>query len=387
MLSGHPWIYRDAIDPLPPAGTAVAIFGRDGKRYLGRGMTDEGPIGVRMWTTRDEAIDGALIRARVAAATELRRGLLPADTNAYRLIHGEGDRMPGVVCDVYGSHAVVVFDGHGGAALAELVFEALGEVLADLGVTTLLRRSRADGGAAGPAVDLVFGESPAEPVVVREHGMVLPIDLGQGQKTGFFVDHRESRYRLRSLSHGRTVLNLYGYTGAFSIAAGLGGADEVLTVDLAAGALELAARGWTLNGLDENRHRTLRADVTAVLNDPKLLEQTNEGGTIPARFDIVIADPPNFAPRSSAVESAERGYRTLHASALSRVRDGGFYLAASCSTHVDRARFEATLRDGAQMARRSVQVLEQWGAPFDHPRLVAFPEGDYLKVFLCRVLT
>jgi 23S rRNA (cytosine1962-C5)-methyltransferase len=212
-------------------------------------------------------------------------------------------------------------------------------------------------------------------VTVLERGMKLVVSLWRGQKTGLFLDHRESRWRIRQLSDGCRVLNLYGYTGGFSVAAGLGGANEVVTVDSARPALELAAKSWDANALEGRRHRAVASDVARFMSALRDDE----------RYDIVIADPPSFAPRQRDVPGAIRAYRKLHQSCLEHVRHGGLYLAASCSSHITSDVFRASLHDAARAAHRSAQIVESWGAPPDHPTLRAFPEGNYLKVCLLRV--
>jgi len=373
ISEGHPWIWRDALRDLDAApGDVVTVRDRKG-RFLCRGLADGGPIGVRVWTTRDEPLDDALLRRRVEAAAALRSRARPDETDCYRLVHGEGDRMPGMVCDVYGAHAVLRLDGAGIARWRDSLVRALIPVLESLGGRSLLlrgaRRERAHR-------ETLWGDAPEMPIEVREHGMRLLADLWQGQKTGLFLDHRESRRRVRGLCGGLRVLNLYGYTGGFSIAAGLGGAHAVETVDVAEPALDLARRGWTLNGLPEEGHRTHEEDV------PEFLEATRRRGV---RFDLIVSDPPSFAPRESALKSALASYRKLHAACLALLEPGGVYLAASCSSHVRREAFERTVLEGARAGDRVLQVLSRWGAPPDHPRLLAFPEGDYLKVLLARV--
>jgi 23S rRNA (cytosine1962-C5)-methyltransferase len=212
--------------------------------------------------------------------------------------------------------------------------------------------------------------------VVVERGTKLVADLQRGQKTGLFLDLRESRYRVRQLSEGARVLNLYGYTGGFSVAASLGGAAQVTTVDIAPEAVKLTADTYAANQLSQAQHVPVTSDV------PTYLDQLSPD----TDFDIVICDPPSFAPSERALPAALDSYRALHERCMRRVVRGGLYLAASCSSHVNREAFEETLREGARRARRVVQVLERSGAPADHPRMLAFPEFDYLKVTLCRVL-
>jgi len=374
LYAGHPWIYRDALSPHDvPAGEIIDVADKKG-RVIARGLAEVGPIAVRVFTTRPkERIDGVMFRARAEAALALRAALGPPDTTAYRLLHGEGDRLPGVVCDRYGDFAVIKLDGEAILKHREVLIAALREPLQQAGIRgALLRTSRKQ----GALVEHAFGdEAPAE-VHVRERGMTLIANLREGQKTGLFLDHRESRARVRALSRGMRVLNLYGYTGGFSIAAGLGGAVAVTTVDVARPAIELAQRTWLENALPAAMHTGVAEDVPAFL--------ASRASSEPA-FDLVIADPPNFAPGQAKLDAALASYEALHAACLGLLAPGGLYLAASCSSHVRQSAFLDTLREGARRSRRVLQILEQTSAPFDHPRLLAFPEGDYLKVVLARV--
>ena len=372
LRSGHPWLFRDALEAFEvPAGTPVRVTDRNG-RFLAVGLAEAGPIGVRVFSLRDEPVDAALFRARLARAFALRARCIPEHTDAYRLLHGEGDALPGFVCDRYGSAAVLKLDGEAAPAVSQTFLSALTPLLEQHGVSSLiLRTSRKQ----ADACEVVWGPAPPRELLVSEHGMRLWTNLYEGQKTGLFLDHRETRYRVRQLARGLTVLNLYGYTGGFSIAAGLGGAEHVTTVDQAKPALALAERSYRDNGLSEASHTCQAADAL------KFLETAAKSGK---RYQLVIADPPNFAPRKSAVENAQKAYEALHAAALGVLEPDGLYLAASCSSHIGRAAFEESVRRGAAHAKRVVQVLEQSGAPADHPRLLAFPEGDYLKVLLAR---
>lgn len=372
IRSGHPWLYRDALEPfsLEP-GTVVRVLGKS-QRFLARGLVDAGPIGVRVFTSKDEPIDGALFARRLDAALELRTRTLSGTTNAYRLLHGEGDRLPGVVCDVYATFAVLRLDGEAAGAWQARFIEWLREPLAGLGVTSLLLRA---GRKQQQAAQLAYGAPPPDELVIEEHGMRMALSLMHGQKTGLFLDHRESRRRVREIARGLDVLNLYGYTGGFSVAAGLGGAARVTTVDSAPAALRHAESSWSHNGLEAERHQLRAQDVSVCLEE---LTRAR------ARFTLIVADPPNFAPSDAARPRALESYAALHAAALGLLSAHGYYLAASCSSHVTWEDFAATLREGARRARCGLQWLERWGAPADHPRLLGFPEGEYLKVGLLR---
>jgi 23S rRNA (cytosine1962-C5)-methyltransferase len=372
IAHGHPWVYRDALERHRAApGRVLTLLDRRG-RFLARGLAETGPIGLRVLTLRDEPVDADLIVGRLRSAAALRARTLPAQTDAYRLVHGEGDRLPGLVCDRYAEFAVVRFDGDAMPAWRAPLLEALGGPLRALGVENLLIRH---GRGESKRLELVHGREPYASLEVRERGMRMLADLRTGQKTGLFLDHRDSRLRVRELAAHQHVLNLYGYTGGFSIAAGLGGASEVTTVDVAGGAIELAERGWSANGLDVGRHRAHAVDAR------DFLDRAAKDGR---RWSLVVADPPSFAPNEASRTKALRAYRALHAGVLAVLEPAGLYLAASCSSHVDRASFEATLREAAHAARRPLQILGRWGAGPDHPVLPGFPEGDYLKVTLLR---
>ena len=369
---GHPWIYRDALEPHDAQpGDTITVHDKRG-RFVCRGHADSGPIALRVWTTEDESL-ARLYSARFAEALALRAWIRPPDSTAYRLVHGEADRMPGCVVDRYDSVAVMRLDGEGATALREPLILAAEPHLRALGIETLLWRV---GRKQQTEVHAAFGSLPDKPVVVTERGTKLVADLLHGQKTGLFLDLRESRFRIRQLSQGARVLNLYGYTGGFSVSAALGGAVHVTTVDIAPEAVKLTADTFAANGLDTQQHTAITSDVPDYL----------DGLPASADYDIIICDPPSFAPSERALPAALESYRGPHERCMRRVVRGGLYLAASCSSHVDREAFEETLREAARKTRRVVQVLERSGAPADHPRLLAFPEFDYLKVVLCRIL-
>lgn len=370
LRAGHPWVYRDALERFEAApGTVVTV--RDPRRKLvGRGVAERGPIAVRLWTTNDEPIDAGFIRRRIRDAIALRRRLAPPATTALRLLHGEGDRLGGAVCDAYESVGVLRLDG----AASERWLDPIAEALVEEGRLEALLVKR--GRRGDTSVEVLRGEVPDAPIEVEEHGMRLLVDVHRGQKTGLFLDHRESRRWVRQAAEGMRVLNLYGYTGGFSIAAGLGGARAVQTVDVADAALDFARRSWTQNGLPPNQHETFTEDVPKFLEKARAKKET---------WDLIVSDPPSFAPKKEARSSALRAYRALHRSCLRMISDGGLYLAASCSSQIDREAFERTIGDAAEKANVVLQVIGRWGAAPDHPRLLAFPEGDYLKVVACRV--
>ncbi|MFO0574463.1 MAG: class I SAM-dependent rRNA methyltransferase [Polyangia bacterium] len=395
IQSGHPWLYREALQAPPglQAGTVVDLVDRAG-RFLGRGLYDaESPIALRLFTLdRGEAVDAALVHRRLAEALALRRRTvegLGEQTNAFRLCHGEGDRLPGLVIDVYDHIAVLICDGAAAQSLVPAATAAVLELLADLGVRAVYERQqrRSGGGGrllhgelaprqAGSTDDSLRPGDPLRPgeVLVREHGMRLLVDVVSGQKTGLFIDQRENRRRIRGCAAGLTVWNGFSYTGGFSVAAALGGARRVVTVDRAAPAVETARRSFGHNQLDPAAHGFVVADVFEELS---AMHRRGE------RFDLVIVDPPSFAKAEKDVPAALSAYRELHRLALDAVQPGGLLAAASCSSHVDENAFLGTLTEAATAAGRPLRFLEIHGQPADHPTLPAFPEGRYLKFVLC----
>jgi 23S rRNA (cytosine1962-C5)-methyltransferase len=393
IRAGHPWIYRDALAPkplreeprglkspgiggssgrAPGTGCAVDVIGADGK-FVARGLYDaQSPIAVRIATLDSkQPLDAAFIHARALSALRARRGAIDAHTTTtFRWLNGEGDFLPGVVVDVYGPVAVLRLDGEAVRAWRDLVTAAVVDLGRGLGITHVYERSRGGRGEA------LHGGVPPSPVEIREHDVRFAVDIVHGQKTGFFLDQRENRRALRPFAADAEVVNLFGYTGGFSVHAALAGARRVTTVDVAAPALADARANFALNGLDPARHGFDAADAF------DWLERAHGEGR---RFGLVICDPPSFAPSEKALQKALTAYRDLHARAIAVVDEGGVLAAASCSSHVTMDAFVGTLRDAADKARRPLRLLELRGQPADHPTPPAFPEGRYLKMVVARL--
>jgi 23S rRNA (cytosine1962-C5)-methyltransferase len=372
LAHGHPWVWRETIarglEKAAP-GEEVQVVGADGAP-IGRGLADPAsPIAVRLWTRGHAPIDQAVWRGRVGQALALRKALVAgADTTAYRVLHGEGDRMPGFVVDRYGPVAVLRTDGEGARARLGDLVDVLGPALETWGVSTLVYRVGARG--EKPRLDVLRGEPPPETVTVREHGLAFVVDLKHGQKTGAFLDQRDNRRRVGELASGRRVLNLFSYAGGFSIFAAAGGATQVTSVDMAAAAHATAQASFRASRLDPASHAFVTADVMAFLEQARKRRET---------WDLVVSDPPSFAPSEKAVPRALGAYRALHHACAEVLARRGILCAASCSSHVDMAAFLTTLDDAA-LGRDDLRVLELRGAGADHPTLAAFPEGRYLKL-------
>jgi 23S rRNA (cytosine1962-C5)-methyltransferase len=378
LHAGAPWIFRDALADSPDIvdGALVIVLGKD-SRPVGRGFFDKkGAIAVRMLTT-DRAHDiPTLVRDRLKQALEARRGLFESgETTAFRWVHGEADRLPGLHVDVYGDHASVSFDGSG--ALAFYVglgaMDALIEIGSPFELVGLVERTRREGGSPAPGTPL-RGTLPKGDVLVREHGLSFGVDLVHGQKGGLFLDQRENRARVEKLSRGRSVLNLFGYTGGFSLHAARGGATRIVTVDSASAALDAARRNFALNA--DVLGRAASAAEFVVADAFEFLRDAERRGE---RFSLVISDPPSFAPSERARPAALMSYARLHALCAAVVERGGILCAASCSSHVGEADFLRSVREGCERAGRSFELRELHGAASDHPVVPEFPEGRYLK--------
>lgn len=372
---GHPWVFRDALKNAPSrleAGSVVELADARGQ-FLGRGLWDpDSPIAVRVHE-RDARtpLDVASFVRRIGAALALRERLFDReDTDACRLVNGEGDRVPGLVIDRYRDVAILRLDGGALGSWIEALREPLARLLDAHGVRSGALRVGRDPKAKSKLVEELWGPAIPERMIVRERGLLLEVDLHFGHKTGTFLDHRENLARVRSLARGRArVLNLFSYTGGFSVAAALGGAVRVTSVDTAGPAHASAQRSFRENGLDPSGHAFVTADVFA------FLEAAEKRGD---RFDLVISDPPSFAPSEKAKPRAIASYRRLHRACASVLAEGGIFCAASCSSHVTTDDFFATL-DDASLGRGDLRVVSMLGQPEDHPWLPAWPEGRYLK--------
>jgi len=343
--------------------------------------------------TLDKGDDlSALVRARLVAALERRLTFIDRRrTDAFRWVHGEADRLPGVHLDAYARAAAIRFDGEGARAfyleqhnLGRLVMEVGARI--DLAALVERRRGPRGGGGGGTTeggaeraegAGLLAGTQPAGEVEVREEGLAFGVDLIHGQKGGLFLDQRDNRARVAALARGRRVLNLFGYTGGFSVHAAAGGASATTTVDLSAGAVAAAARNFERNGLSAgpppHQNEVVVADAFA------FLEAAAARGR---RWDLVISDPPSFAPSHKALSAALAAYTRLHRLCAAVIEPGGLLCAASCSSHVDAAAFLATVEQGCGQARRRFAWMESHGAAADHPVADFFPEGRYLKLVL-----
>lgn len=369
LASGHPWVYRDHVGSFnAPSGTWVRVHAGS---FSAVGLWDsESQIALRVFST-EGPVDDTWLGRRVREAYDLRAPLRASGITGYRLVYGEADMLPGIVVDMYGDYAVLVTYSKSLGAVAQRLAPLLVEVTGCRGV---VRRTKNDDGVQ---LTPLVGQMPPETLVVEEYGMRMLARLTRGQKTGLFFDHRENRAFVREHAAGRSVLNLYSYTGGFSVAAALGGATRVVSVDISAPAIEDVSLNFAENGLSEFPHEGRAQDVL------DYLEEARRSGS---RFDLVVCDPPSFARNRTQLRGAEKAYRRVMSAALSVVSPGGLFCAASCTSQVGPVAFRQAINDSARKARLRFQVVHDVGQPFDHPVAIGHEEGRYLKFVVGRVL-
>ena len=372
LLRFHPWVFSGAIADIkgePDEGDVVDVYTHEGK-WIAVGHIQVGSIAVRVLSFKHEAIDADFWFRRLSVAFEMRRSLGLTDRedhNIYRLVHGEGDNLPGLVIDVYGHTAVLQAHSVGMHCNRMDIAEALMRVMGDRikGIyykseTTLPFKADIDRGNGY----IMGGPTDDTPL---EYGMKMPVDWISGQKTGLFIDQRENRALLERYSKGRSVLNMFCYTGGFSLAALRGGAKLVHSVDSSARAIELTAGGVEDNFPGDTRHAAFAEDAF------KFLERMDP------IYDLIILDPPAFAKHKDALKHALIGYRRLNQKAMEKIKPGGILFTFSCSQVVSKDQFRTAVFTAAAQAGRSVKILYQLHQPADHPINIFHPEGEYLK--------
>lgn len=366
----HPWVFSGAIAHMPEGieeGDIVRVVASDG-RVIGVGHYQIGSIAVRILAFDDIEIADDFYRASIERAAAMRRALnlQRPDNTAYRLVHGEGDFLPGLVVDVYGDTAVVQAHSPGMHYARHTIAKALVDVAGIANVyykseTTLPYKARLD-----PVNDYLIGH--ATDCTALENGLRFNIDWLRGQKTGFFVDQRDNRSLLEHYSRGRRVLNMFCYTGGFSVYALRGGAVKVDSVDSSAKAISLTEANVALNFGPDAPHSAYAVDAF------KYLDSTPDGA-----YDLIVLDPPAFAKHRNALRNALRGYQRLNAAGIAKVAPGGIVFTFSCSQAVSREQFRLAVFSAAAQTGRRVRILHQLTQPADHPVNIYHPEGEYLK--------
>jgi 23S rRNA (cytosine1962-C5)-methyltransferase len=377
VLNGHPWIFSGAVETIEGNDQVadVADVFDSRKQWIARGLySPKSQIRIRVLTWKQEAIDRDFFSRRLSFALALRREYLSGSTDAYRIANGEGDFLPGLIVDRYGDFCVCQFFTAGIDRFKATIVDALSGLSGYRGVFEKSEGRVRDEEGLQPSVGVLAGDAPPDVVPIEENGFKFLVDLRRGQKTGFFLDQRDNRLFLRGLARGKSVLNCFAYSGAFSVYAYGAHAKEVISIDSSRPALELAERNLALNGFDAQNAELLKGDAFAFLKERQ------------KSFDVIVLDPPALAHRRGDIAAASGGYKFLNMHALQNLNPGGVLLTFSCSQHIQLDLFQKIVFGAAIDAGRKVSVLRRLGPPIDHPMSLHHAEGEYLKGLALRVL-
>ncbi|KWN06208.1 class I SAM-dependent rRNA methyltransferase [Burkholderia ubonensis] len=389
LLRRHPWIYANAIDRVdgkPAPGATVIVRAHDG-RFLARGAySPHSQIRVRVWSfDENEPIDHAFFKRRVQRAVA-HRNTMVSGTGAVRLVFGEADGLPGLIVDHYVEDSgaasprgqlVCQFMAAGVEAWKDAIVAAL---VGATGCPNVYERSDVsirEKEGLEQTTGVLAGDPPPATLITNENGVRYHVDVPNGHKTGFYVDQRDNRALVTQYANGRDVLNCFCYTGGFSLAALKGGAARVVSIDSSGDALALAQQNVVANGFDPARASWLDADAFKTLR--RLVDEGD-------RFDLIVLDPPKFAPTRDSVDHAARAYKDINLSGFKLLRPGGLLFTYSCSGAIDMDLFQKIVAGAAADAKVDARILKRLGAGVDHPLLSAFPEGEYLKGLLLQIV-
>lgn len=369
----HPWVFSGAIQKIsgtPAEGDLIEIFDYNGN-YCAIGHYQIGSIAVRILSFEEKEINTSFWKEKISNAYQLRLslGLLREDNNSFRLIHGEGDGLPGLIVDIYGDTAVMQAHSVGMHTIRMEIAEAIINVFHGKIKNVFYKSESTLPYKANIAVEdgYLIGECSGD-CIAKENGLLFHVDWLKGQKTGFFIDQRENRTLLEKYSKNRNVLNMFCYTGGFSFYAMRGEALRVDSVDSSSKAIELTNRNVELNFPNDTRHKAYATDAFKFLDDIKKDE-----------YDLIILDPPAFAKHRDVLRNALQGYKKLNAKAFEKIKKGGIVFTFSCSQAVNKEQFRLAVFSAAAMSGRNVRILHQLEQPADHPINIYHPEGEYLK--------
>ncbi|CAJ4164949.1 SAM-dependent methyltransferase [Burkholderia pseudomallei] len=411
LLRRHPWVYANAIDRVdgkPAPGATVIVRAHDGRFLARAAYSPHSQIRLRVWSfDENEPIDHAFFKRRVQRALAHRRAMI-SGTDAVRLVFGEADGLPGLIVDYYvaargaahtGDAAARAAEGGAAAPVAPGDGEGRGQlvcqfmaagvehwkgaivaaIVAATGCPNVYERSDVsirEKEGLEQTTGVLAGDAPPDTLIANENGVLYHVDVRNGHKTGFYVDQRENRALVAQYARDRDVLNCFCYTGGFSLAALKGGAKRVVSIDSSGDALALAQRNVAANGFDAARAQWLDADAFKTLR--RLVDEGE-------RFDLIVLDPPKFAPTRDSVDRAARAYKDVNLSGLKLLRPGGLLFTYSCSGAIDMDLFQKIVAGAAADAKVDARTLKRLGAGVDHPLLTAFPEGEYLKGLLLQI--
>ncbi|MBN8553910.1 MAG: class I SAM-dependent rRNA methyltransferase [Deltaproteobacteria bacterium] len=375
-LGRHPWVFSDVIEKIdgePKDGDEVKVFG-EGKFIATGFFNSKSQIRIRLLAWEDRSLDESFFAEKIKAAYELRKqiGLVKADA-AYRFIYSEGDGLSGLVADRFGDYLVLQITSLALYERRHMIAKILEKIAEPKGIFLKAEKNISTAEGLSSEDEILFGKVPEAAVEVAENDIRFEVNFLHGQKTGFYCDQRDNRKAAAALVKGKKVLDLYSYTGAFAMNFAKAGAKEIIAVDSSKGAIEQAQKNAKLNGI---------SNIDFQVNDAFdwLKENADK------KFDLIVLDPPRFAPSRGAKEKALRTYFKINEEALKAISPGGYLVTCSCSGQISREDFAFMLAGVARRSKRFVQVLEQRGQAADHPVLTACPETDYLKTFICRVL-
>jgi 23S rRNA (cytosine1962-C5)-methyltransferase len=379
LLRRHPWVFSGAIDRVegnPASGNTVELVAAGGQFLARAAYSPNSQIRARVWTfDPSEIIDVDFFKQRIKNALASREPWLKErETNAFRLIHAESDGLPGLIVDRY-ADTLVLQSLTAGSEYWKDTFATL--LLEATGLTTIFERSDADVReleGLSPCVGPLRGTLSRQPLIITENGLKFQVNVETGHKTGFYLDQRVNRKHIRELVEGLSILDCFCYTGGFTVNALAGGAWTVLSVDASAEALAMCRENCSLNNLPLDRHEVLEGDVFQVLR--KFRDEARS-------FDLIILDPPKFAPTAAQAEKAARGYKDINLLALKLLRPGGILVTFSCSGGIDLALFQKIVASAALDAGVTAQIVEHLSQAPDHPVALNFPEGAYLKGLVC----
>jgi 23S rRNA (cytosine1962-C5)-methyltransferase len=375
-LRGHPWVFSGAVEKVEgdvSPGDMGEVYTKDGQ-FLGIGyLNPHSQIILRLLTQKAEELNVNFFKERILNAVALREKWLRGKTNAYRLVNGEGDFLPGLVIDCYGGTFVLQCLTAGMDRLKDLFIHLIAKYFHPQSIYERSDVAARKEEGLQESTGLLFGKEVSDQIEIEEYGCHLKVDVKRGQKTGFYLDQRENRFSLGEVCHGKKVLDCFCYTGGFAIHGGLGGAKDVTLVDSSEEALSMAEAHFDLNHLGKIPHQLIRGDAFEVMRSLK------------PEYDIIILDPPPFAKKKGHLKSASRGYKDLNLWAFRLLKKEGLLFTFSCSQHMSWDLFQKIVFSAGLDAGKGVQLLGRRGHPIDHPVNLCHPEGEYLRGLICRV--
>lgn len=372
----HPWVFSGAIDQIDDdfeSGDLVKVFSAEG-RFLGQGyLNPRSQIAIRMLSFDEKEINAGFFEKRIQEAHLLRQRFVPSDTNAYRLIHAEGDYLPGLIVDRYADFLVAQFLTAGMEKWKNQIVSILQKETQAKGIFGRDDSEWREWEGLERRIGKLWGQEPPDYVEIQENGLPFIVDIHRGQKTGFFLDQRSNRKLIAEISKGKRVLNCFSYTGGFSVYAMKGGAAQAVSVDSSADALNTARENFRKNGLPVTEGDFVEADVFEYLRASR------------QEFDLIILDPPAFCKNKNQIMQASRGYKDINMYAMKHLPSGGLLYTCSCSSYIDPDLFQKIVFAAAKDAKRRVRIIAKTSHGIDHPINIYHPEGEYLKGMLCQV--